>query len=67
MEKLLAKWQDLCASSAVARFVDVNLRGIGQVMFQDNPLTGALFLVAIASPMYRMWRLSAWSRSSLRR
>ena len=30
------------------RFVDINLRGIGQVMFQDNPLSGALFLAAIA-------------------
>ena len=29
------------------RFVDVNLRGIGQVMFQDNPLSGLLFFIAI--------------------
>ena len=26
----------------------INLRGVGQVMFQDNPATGALFLAAIA-------------------
>jgi urea transporter len=32
--------------------VDINLRGIGQVMFQDNPLTGAFFLVAIARGSY---------------
>ncbi|HVZ51386.1 MAG TPA: urea transporter [Pseudolabrys sp.] len=32
--------------------MDVNLRGIGQVMFQDNPLTGALFLIAIAWGSY---------------
>ena len=52
MEKILAKWESLCASSAVLRFLDINLRGIGQVMFQDNPLTGALFLLAIAWGSY---------------
>lgn len=31
----------------ILRFVDVNLRGAGQVIFQNNPWTGALFLVAI--------------------
>ena len=30
------------------RFVDTALRGAGQVMFQDNPLTGGLFLTGIA-------------------
>ena len=34
------------------RFVDINLRGTGQVMLQDNPLSGALFLVAIAWGSY---------------
>jgi urea transporter len=52
MEKFLAKWKGLCGSSRVLRFVDINLRGIGQVMFQDNPLTGALFLIAIAWGSY---------------
>lgn len=47
MQRLLAWWEGLCASSGVLRFVDVNLRGIGQVMLQNNPLTGALFLAAI--------------------
>jgi len=47
MAGLLAWWERLCASSKVIRFVDVNLRGIGQVMFQDNPLSGLLFFVAI--------------------
>ena len=41
-----------CASSSLLRFVDICLRGIGQVMFQDNPLTGALFLLAIAWGSY---------------
>ena len=52
MNKLLSAWEARCASSGVLRFVDVNLRGIGQVMFQDNPLTGALFLAAIAWGSY---------------
>jgi urea transporter len=52
MEKFSAKWKSLCAASRVLRFVDINLRGIGQVMFQDNPLTGALFLIAIAWGSY---------------
>jgi urea transporter len=29
------------------QFVDTNLRGAGQVMFQNNPLTGLLFIVGI--------------------
>ena len=52
MEKVLVKWEGLCASSGVLQFVDINLRGIGQVMLQDNPLTGALFLAAIAWGSY---------------
>ena len=48
MKKLLANWESLCAASRVLRFVDINLRGVGQVMFQDNPLSGALFVAAIA-------------------
>ena len=47
MKAYLSGWESLCASSTVARFVDCNLRGIGQVMFQDNPLSGALFFAAI--------------------
>jgi urea transporter len=52
MKSILSAWESLCASSGVLRFVDVNLRGIGQVMFQDNPLSGALFLAAIAWGSY---------------
>lgn len=33
--------------SALAQFVDAVLRGVGQVMFQNNPITGGLFLLAI--------------------
>jgi urea transporter len=48
MKNLLATWESLCASSGALRFIDINLRGVGQVMFQDNPLSGALFVAAIA-------------------
>ena len=48
MKKLFDRWEALCASSPILRFVDINLRGVGQVMFQDNPLTGLLFLAAVA-------------------
>ena len=47
MKRLLNGWEQRCASSQLLRFVDVNLRGIGQVMFQDNPLSGLLFFIAI--------------------
>lgn len=47
MQELLARWESSCTSSRVLRFVDINLRGTGQVMFQNHPLTGALFLAAI--------------------
>jgi len=53
MNGFLSGWEARCASSSALRFVDVNLRGIGQVMFQDNPLSGALFLAAIAWGSYR--------------
>jgi urea transporter len=48
MKSLLASWESLCAASGAVRFVDINLRGVGQVMFQDNPLSGALFLAGMA-------------------
>ncbi len=47
MKRLLEWWAGLCKGSATLRFVDINLRGIGQVMFQDNPLSGLLFFIAI--------------------
>ena len=48
MQSLLREWEALCSRSPALRFVDIGLRGFGQVMFQDNPLTGVLFLAAIA-------------------
>jgi urea transporter len=48
MKSVLRSWDRACAKSKLLRFVDINLRGVGQVMFQDNPLSGLLFLAAIA-------------------
>ncbi len=42
-----AEWQRLTEGNVVVGFLDSLLRGVGQVMFQNNPLTGALFLVGI--------------------
>ena len=52
MQGLLLGWESCCTSSKVLRFVDINLRGIGQVMFQDNPLSGLLFFIAIGWGSY---------------
>lgn len=43
-----AKWWNAAAAKNPAlHFIDVLLRGVGQVMFQNNPLTGLLFLAGI--------------------
>jgi urea transporter len=41
------RWADLAQRSPAVGAVDALLRGVGQVMFQNNPLTGVLFLVGI--------------------
>jgi urea transporter len=48
MNSVMQTWERACADSALLRFVDILLRGTGQVMFQNHPLTGLLFLTAIA-------------------
>ena len=40
-------WDDLASRNRIVSFVDANLRGAGQVFFQDNPWTGLVILVAI--------------------
>lgn len=52
MKGLLAWWEARCEASAPLRFIDVVLRGIGQVMFQDNPVSGLLFFLAIGWGSY---------------
>ncbi len=56
MEKILARWESLSASSGIVRFLDINLRGIGQVMFQNNPLTGASLSGRDRLGFIRSWR-----------
>lgn len=43
-----SSWEEAAERQPVLRAVDVTLRGAGQVMFQDNPLTGLLFIIGIA-------------------
>lgn len=45
--QLTSFWQQSCARHASYRMLDWVLRGCGQVMFQNNPLSGLLFFVAI--------------------
>lgn len=45
-------WDARCQSSTLLWNADVCLRGIAQVMLQNNPLTGALFLAAILWASY---------------
>jgi len=52
MKRLLDRWERSCGSSRALRFVDANLRGIGQVMFQNHPLAGLLFFIAIGWGSY---------------
>lgn len=42
-----ARWGHVADNSTLVRFIDVTLRGCAQVMFQNNPLTGLLFFIAI--------------------
>src|SRR5215203_634821 len=47
MTAIAESWGKQANDNAFMRFVDITLRGAGQVMFQNNPLTGLLFLVGI--------------------
>jgi len=43
----MAGWERVADHNPVVGFVDHNLRGAGQVFFQNNPITGAFFLAGI--------------------
>lgn len=49
---LSTKWDYFADSNRVIKFIDVTLRGCAQVMFQNNPLTGLIFFVAIFVAAY---------------
>lgn len=40
-------WGQLANSNVFIEFIDTALRGCAQVMFQNNPLTGLFFFIAI--------------------
>lgn len=52
MDRLLSWWEERCRSAGPLRLIDIVLRGIGQVMFQDNPVSGLLFLIAVGWGSY---------------
>lgn len=41
------RWDDLNSKNRVIGYLDINLRGAGQVFFQNNPWTGLIILAAI--------------------
>src|SRR5207245_3174455 len=47
VEHLTSPWERLTRENPLASFLDTLLRGCGQVMFQNNPVTGLLFLIGI--------------------
>ncbi len=47
MAEASSGWSALVENNAAVRFIDINLRGAGQVIFQNNPLTGLFFLAGI--------------------
>ena len=51
---ILAPWNRLARENVAVGFVDTLLRGTGQVMFQNNPITGLLFLVGIFYNSYQL-------------
>ena len=61
VDALLSRWERLCAEAPVWRFLDIALRGVGQVMFQDNPLSGDL------SRRHRVGRDLAGGRAAVSR
>ena len=46
------RWTNLTVANSAIRFIDVTLRGCAQVMFQNNPLTGLIFFIAIFIAAY---------------
>jgi urea transporter len=53
-ERLSDPWNRLARENVAVGFVDTLLRGTGQVMFQNNPVTGLLFLVGIFYNSYEL-------------
>ncbi|WP_137387703.1 urea transporter [Rhodoligotrophos defluvii] len=47
MTGLVDRWSDVVGRSRALWLLDIHLRGAGQVMLQNNPLTGLLFILGI--------------------
>ncbi len=45
--RALRVWEDACNSNPILGFVDEVLRGCGQVMFQNSPITGLFFFAGL--------------------
>jgi urea transporter len=60
-------WSGLAAGNPVATMIDTLLRGTGQVMFQNNPLTGLIFLAGIFvnSRISALFALLGWALGAL--
>lgn len=47
MARVSLTWKNGVQHNSFIQFIDINLRGAGQVMLQNNPLTGLLFIIGI--------------------
>ncbi|MGH2496695.1 MAG: urea transporter [Ktedonobacteraceae bacterium] len=47
MARVSLIWENGVQRNSFMQFIDINLRGAGQVMLQNNPLTGLLFIIGI--------------------
>jgi urea transporter len=45
--RLLRSWERSTATNDIVGFVDELLRGVGQVMFQNSPISGLLFVIGL--------------------
>ncbi|MEZ4506397.1 MAG: urea transporter [Thermomicrobiales bacterium] len=43
----MERWESVASANPILRFVDAVLRGFGQVMFQNSPITGLFFLAGL--------------------
>jgi urea transporter len=51
---ILAPWNHMSEGNVAVGFIDTLLRGTGQVMFQNNPITGLFFLAGIFYNSYQL-------------
>jgi urea transporter len=53
-DRMVDPWNRLVRETVAVGFVDTLLRGTGQVMFQNNPIAGLLFLLGIFYNSYQL-------------